>query len=77
MSGASGAVEYKPFPTLGLILIKCTCLPSEAGFGADCASGFGIGLGFLFLATKLSSTHVAKSLCFVSPNRRGYFFENA
>ena len=35
---------------------NCTCLPLGAGFEAGLASGFGMGLGFLFLGTKLSST---------------------
>ena len=59
-SGPSAVVQYKPFPTLRLILNNCTCLPFEAGFGAGLASGFGKGLGFLLLGTKLSS-----AICFV------------
>ena len=56
LSGASRAVEQKPFPTLRLILNNCTCLPFGAGFGEGLASSFGMRLGFLFLGTKLSST---------------------
>ena len=59
-SGASAAVEQKPFPTLRLILNNCTCLPFGAGFGAGLASGFGMGLGFLFLGTELSSKIVGE-----------------
>ena len=46
----------EPFLTLRRILHNCTCLPFGAGFEAGLASGFGMGLCFLFVGTKLSST---------------------
>ena len=44
-SGPSGAVEEKPFPTLGVILNSCTCFPLWGSLWGRLGFGFWNGFG--------------------------------